>query len=240
MKKILILILFCVKVTTVFAQDKELKDSPFSASVELTSKYMWRGIEYGTGPVAFPMISYSYKGFSAFAMGAYAIDGSHQEVDFGLSYTFGDYVTVGLADYYYPTAVGDYDKYFNYVNSSTGHSIEAYATITPFKLPFWMTVSTYVYGADKNLGGQQAFSSYAELGYTFNFNDNNGLSLSAGANLNKGFYTDYKYGFNVVNLCIKYATSFKLGNFVLPVSASYIFNPFKGKGFFTFSIYFNS
>ncbi len=219
---------------------KRLKDSPFSVSLELTTKYMWRGIEYGTGPVGFPMISYDYKGLNVFAMGAYAVDGSHQEVDFGLSYSFGDYVTVGLADYYYPTAVGSFDKYFNFRNSTTGHSVEAYATLTPFKLPFWLTVSTFVYGADKNLHGNQAFSSYAELGYTFEFNDNNALSLAAGANLNKGFYTDYQGDFNVVNLSVKYATAFRLGNLVLPVSASYIFNPYRGKGYFTFSLYLNS
>ena len=101
-------------------------------------------------------------------------------------------------------------------------------------------LSTYVYGADKKLDGSQAFSSYAEVGYTYNFNDNNALSLALGVNLNKSFYTDYKKEINVVNVTLKYATSFKFGNFKLPVSASYIFNPSKEKSFFTFSLYFNS
>lgn len=30
-----------------------LKESPFSASLELSTKYMWRGIEYGTAPTVF-------------------------------------------------------------------------------------------------------------------------------------------------------------------------------------------
>lgn len=216
------------------------KESPFTASLELSSKYMWRGIEYGTAPVAFPMLAYNYEGLNVFAMGAYAFDGSHQEVDFGLSYSYKNYFTIGLADYYYPSSVGSYDKYFDFRNKSTGHSVEAYATLTPLKLPFWLTISTYVYGADKNLEGKQAFSSYAELGYTFAFDESNALSFAVGANLNRGFYTDYEYGFNVVNASIKYATAFKLGNFILPVSASYIFNPFKNKGYFTISLYFNS
>ena len=79
-----------------------LKDSPFSASLELSTKYMWRGIEYGTAPTVFPMIGYNTHGFNAFAMGAYAIDGSHQEVDFGVSYTASE-IAIGVSDYYYPS-----------------------------------------------------------------------------------------------------------------------------------------
>ena len=112
-------------------------------------------------------------------------------------------------------------------------------TLTPFKVPLWLTLSTYVFGADKKLNGGQAFSSYAEAGYTHAFDDNNALSLAVGANLNKGFYTDYEKGFNVVNITLKYTTSFTFGKFKLPVSASYILNPYKEKSYFTFSFYFN-
>lgn len=43
-----------------------LKDSPFSASLELSTKYMWRGIEYGTAPTVFPMIGYNTHCISIF------------------------------------------------------------------------------------------------------------------------------------------------------------------------------
>lgn len=217
----------------------KLKNSNFTLSLEFSSKYMWRGIEYGDAPVAFPMLSYSNKGFNAFAMGAYVFNGSHQEVDLGVSYLC-KYFCVGLSDYYYPSSVGEKDSYFELSNRLTGHSVEAYFTFVPQKIPLWLTLSTYVYGADKKLNGSQAFSSYAEVGYTYNFNNNNALSLVLGANLNKSFYTDYEKGINVVNITLKYATSFKFGSFKLPVSASYIVNPFKEKSFFTFSLYFNS
>lgn len=220
-----------------FLYSQERK-SPFSVSLELSSKYMWRGIEYGTAPVAFPMLSYNNKGFSIYALGAYAIDGSHQEVDLGLSYTHDKFV-FGLSDYYYPSSVGEKDSYFQLSNRSTGHSVEAYLTLTPFKVPLWLTLSTYVFGADKKLDGEQAFSSYAEIGYTYSFNDNNALSLAVGANLNKGFYTDYEKGFNVVNMTLKYATCFTFGKFELPASVSYILNPYKEKSYLTFSFYFN-
>lgn len=235
MKRVFLALVFILSFHFLYSQERQ---SPFSASLELSSKYMWRGIEYGTAPVVFPMLSYTYKGFSVYALGAYAVNGSHQEVDLGLSYAHEKFV-FGLSDYYYPSAVGEKDSYFQLSNRSTGHSVEAYLTLTPFKVPLWLTLSMYVFGADKKLDGEQAFSSYAEIGYTHAFNDNNALSLAVGANLNKGFYTDYEKGFNVVNMALKYATSFTFGKFQLPVSASYILNPYKEKSYITFSLYFN-
>lgn len=57
---------------------------------------MWRGIEYGTAPTVFPMIGYNTCDFNAFAMGAYAINGSYQEVDLGVSYTVSEF-TIGVS-----------------------------------------------------------------------------------------------------------------------------------------------
>ena len=219
------------------ANDSTKVVSPFSASLELTTKYMWRGVEYGTAPTVFPMIGYCYKSFNAFAMGGYAVNGSHQEVDLGVSYTANEF-SFGVSDYYYPSAVGEKDGYFKLSNRNTGHWVEAYASWNGKKIPLWVTVSTYVFGADKNEDGKQMYSAYAEVGYTHSFNDNNSMSLCVGANLNKSFYTDYQSGFNVVNINAKYSTAFKFGKFRLPVSASYILNPYKNKSFFTMSLYF--
>ena len=219
------------------ANDSTKVQSPFTASLELSVKYMWRGIEYGTAPTLFPMIGYGYKGFNAFAMGAYAVNGSHQEVDLGVSYTASEF-TLGLSDYYYPSAVGEKDGYFKFSNRNTGHWVEAYASWNGSRVPLWLTVSTYVFGADKNEESKQMYSAYAEVGYTHSFNDNNSMSLCVGANLNKSFYTDYQSGFNVVNINTKYSTAFKFGKFRLPVSASCILNPYKNKSFFTMSLYF--
>lgn len=238
MKRYIILLVFLVTLMSgLLANDSTKVVSPFSASLELTTKYMWRGIEYGTAPTVFPMIGYCYKGFNAFAMGGYAVNGSHQEVDLGVSYTANEF-SLGVSDYYYPSAVGEKDGYFKLSNRNTGHWVEAYASWNGKKIPLWVTVSTYVFGADKNEDGKQMYSAYAEVGYTHSFNDNNSLSLCVGANLNKSFYTEYQSGFNVVNINAKYSTAFKFGKFHLPVSAGYILNPYKNKSFFTMSLYF--
>lgn len=237
-KSILLLIaLFIIALNNyVYSQNKD--NSPINLSLEISSKYMWRGIEYGTAPTLFPMISFNKAGFSIFGMGAYAFNGSHQEVDLGVSYTYKG-LTVGVSDYYYPSAVGEKDSYFDFNNKTTGHYVESYIMLSPFKIPLWFTLSTYVYGCDKNTDGNQAYSSYIEVGYNHYFNDNNYLSLIAGANLNKSFYTNYESGFNVVNIMIKYTHTLVINKFLLPVSASYIINPYKEKAFFTLSTYIN-
>ena len=57
------------------AQETE-KKSPFGASVELTSKYLWRGQEYGEAPTIFPTLSYGIGGLSVYATGVYTFDNS--------------------------------------------------------------------------------------------------------------------------------------------------------------------
>ena len=231
-------LLMLLLITAMAANAEEsLKESPFSASLELSTKYMWRGIEYGTAPTVFPMIGYNTHGFNAFAMGGYAIDGSHQEVDLGVSYTASEF-TVGVSDYYYPSSVGEKDQYFKLSNRETGHWVEAYATWAGTKVPLWVTISTYIFGADKNADGKQMYSSYAEVGYTHSFTEDNNMALCVGANLNKGFYTNNGSGFCVVNINAKYSTAFKFGSYKLPVSASYVLNPYMNKSYFTMSLYF--
>lgn len=243
MKRLASLLLVMLTLSTALHADDSIptnNNSPFSISLELTTKYMWRAIEYGDAPTSFALINYERKGFSAYAEGVYAFNGSHSEVDLGVAYNY-KWLTAGLNDYYYPSSVGEKDHYFKLSSRKTGHYLEGVITIAPEKIPLWLTLSTYFWGADKKpINDKNAYSSYAEIGYSYSFNDYNVASLAVGAALNKGFYTDYEHGFNVVNITAKYATSFKFGKFRLPVSASYILNPYCNKSYVTLSIYFNS
>lgn len=245
MKKISTFFLCIIMGQGIYAQNETernsfgapLRASNFSLAMELTSKYMWRGIEYGTSPVLFPTIAYSTGGFYAYAMGGYAINGSHQEVDMGISYTLSDF-TLAVNDYYYPTEVGAGDQYFNFRSAETGHWAEATLSYTPSRLPFWILVSSYFAGADKNADGDQAFSSYAEIGLHYDFLQDSQLSLAVGAALNDSFYNDYEGGFSICNIHAKYTYNAQIGSFTLPLSASYIINPYREKSFVTFSAVF--
>mgnify|MGYP006878619075 FL=1 len=126
----------------------KFKNSPLSISLELTTKYMWRAIEYGDAPTSFAIINYEHKGFSAYAEGVYAFNGSHSEVDLGVAYNY-KWLTVGVNDYYYPSSVGEKDHYFKLSSRKTGHYLEGAFTFAPEKIPLWLTLSNYFWGADK-------------------------------------------------------------------------------------------
>lgn len=97
----------------------KFKSSPLSISLELTTKYMWRAIEYGDAPTSFAIINFEQKGFSAYAEGVYAFNSSHSEVDLGAAYNY-KWLTVGVNDYYYPSSVGEKDHYFKLSSRKNG------------------------------------------------------------------------------------------------------------------------
>lgn len=234
MKRIALLFLF---ILCGFLSRAQLA-SNFHLSLGIQSKYMWRGIEYGTSPVLFPRLNYEYKGFYVYGMGGYATDGSHQEVDLGISYSIKGF-TFSVNDYYYPTAVGKDDQYFNFKSKVTGHWFEGCIQYSPENLPFSILLSTYFAGADKQpTTHKHAWSSYLEVGGHYDFDEENIISLAIGAALNKSFYNDYAHNFCVCNIELKYAHTFAFKKITIPISASYIVNPLKEKSYVTFSAAF--
>lgn len=216
----------------------KLKESNFHLGLELQTKYMWRGIEYGTAPVLFPQINYSNWGLNIYAMGGYAIDGSHAEVDLGISYSFYG-VTIGLNDYYYPTNVGEKDSYFNFKHGETGHSLEACIGYYPEKLPFWLLASTYIAGADLiPETSKNAYSTYLEAGVYYDFLHNHQIALACGMALNKSFYNNYEKNFSINNVTLQYTYNLQINWWTLPLKAALIYNPYCNKFYFTVSAYF--
>lgn len=235
MKKLFVMSAFMICVLTVNAQETE-KSSPFSASVELTSKYLWRGQEYGDAPTIFPTLGYATGGLNVYATGAYTFDNSWREADLSISYTFKDF-TLGVVDYYYPTPTGERDKLFEFNKDKTGHLFEGCLTYAPASIPISAMISTFFYGADKNLDGNQAWSTYAELGYHYDFSETNIFSVALGASLSKSLYNNFETGFSIVNIALKYQTEIPTGKkFSIPVSAQYVINPQKEKSYISFSI----
>lgn len=247
-KKLIVFIIMALS-TSAFAQSEGstkngfgviLSESNFHLGVDIQTKYIWRGMEMMTdeaAPVLFPNISYSNSGFYAYVMGGYAINGKFAEVDLGLSYTY-KWFTIGLNDYYYPTTNVPTDQYFTFKNAQTGHWLEAVVTVAPEKIPVYLTVSTFFYGADKNLEGKQAYSSYAELGTHYDFLNDHQLALAVGAALNKSCYNGYAHDFSVCNIELKYTYNVAIKSLTLPLSVAYIINPVYEKAFVNFSTTF--
>lgn len=239
-KFLLTLSMLCCTITAIAqTEDKSgfgarLKKSPFHAEIDLQTKYMWRGMEMMTvdaAPVLFPQINYQNKGLFAYVMGATAINGKYSEVDLGVSYTY-KWLTIGLNDYYYPTTDSPYDNYFDFRTFSTGHWLEGVISFTPESIPVYLTLSNFFAGADKDVEGKQAYSTYAELGGHYDFLEDNSLAISIGAAFNKSCYNGYEHNFGVCNIEVKYTyTAHFKNDWILPISIAYILNPIYEKSY---------
>ncbi len=220
----------------------KLIKSPFGLGLDIQTKYVWRGMEMMTensAPVLFPSMSYTYKGLNIYAMGGYAVNGKYAEVDLGINYTIKDF-NIGLNDYYYPTIDSNEDKYLK-GGKHTGHWLEGVVTYAPSRIPLWVTISNFFYGADKYIDSngkeKQAYSTYLELGTYYDFLENNKISLTVGTALNRSCYNAYEHDFSVCNLELKYTynVAFKNG-WGIPLNVAYIYNPVFNKSFINFTV----
>ena len=249
MKKFTTIFIVLAIVSTTFAQEttiistsnNKIKASNLHLTMDIQTKYLWRGMEMMTEestPVIFPQINYQYKGVCAFIMGGYSLNGKYSEVDLGISYTY-KWLTLGVNDYYYPTTTIANDQYFNFNKNNTTHWLEGVITISPEKIPAYLTISNFFYGADKKADGKQAYSTYVELGSYYDFKDNDRLGFVIGAACNKSCYNGYEKGFGICNVELKYthALEFKNG-YSLPLNVAYIINPINEKSFVNFSTSF--
>jgi len=232
MKKLFTIIVLCVLSLSAFA--KQTSKCQFSGGFELTSKYMWRGLECAIGPTVFPTLSFCAGDFSISALGAYAFDSSIREVDLAIGYSFKG-LSIGLVDYFYPSREGMSDSYFNWKSKETGHLLEATLSYCFQRIPFYIMWSTMFYGNDYNQNEKQAYSSYFELGYTYDFGKNNEISAILGTSVLKGMYTFYEKGFSAVNIAAKYSKTFDLEVISVPLSVTYIINPYMEKTYLSVS-----
>lgn len=250
MKRLVVPLTILAMAISAYAQTEEsarngfgtkLKESNFHLGLDIQTKYIWRGMEMITedaAPVVFPAVNYQNRGFYAYVMGGYSLNGKYSEVDSGLSYTY-KWITVGINDYYYPTTTTPNDQYFNFKSKETGHWLEAVVTIAPEKIPAYLTVSNFFAGADKDLDGNQAYSTYVELGGHYGFLNDHQLALAVGMAFNKSCYNAYEHGFGVCNLELKYTYNVNINDkFTLPLSAAYIVNPVFNKSHVNFTASF--
>ena len=213
---------------------QEKNESPVSVSMDIMSRYVWRGIDFGASPSIQPGIEYSKGGFVLGAWGAYAISkAGYEESDLYMGYTFlKDMFSVTLTDYFFQSPTS---KYFDYDKNKTAHVLETSLSFNGTeKLPLSFMIATNVYGADaKKSNGDIQYSTYAELSYNYK-----NLTLFAGANLTQpntklgetGYYNN-KAG--IINLGLTATKKVKVtSSYSLPVNVSIITNPLSGKIYF--------
>lgn len=201
--------------------------SEFSAGADVMSRYIWRGADYGNSPSIQPTLEFSSGGFAVGSWGAFSIDTDvYQELDLYMSYSFGELLSIGITDYFFPVYQSSNamfsNKYFDYDNETTGHIIEGNLGYNCILLPVYLSANVAFYGADKNEDGDNNFSAYIELGHNGTLNDVE-YSVFLGITPSEGLYGD---GFGVVNLGCSATKEIKFSEtFSMPVMSGLIFNP---------------
>ena len=226
-RKLLLTTILSFGFISILSQESVKSVSNFHLGLDVQTKYIWRGMEMMTNdaaPVLFPAFNYQNSGFYAYVMGGYAINGKYSEVDLGLSYNY-KWLTVGINNYYYPTTTTPEDQYFNFKSHETGHWWEGVITIAPEQIPAYLTISNFFAGADKNADGDQAYSTYAELGGHYDFMNDHCIGLAVGAAFNKSCYNGYEHDFSVCNIELKYTYNLAMKSLTLPLSVAYVINP---------------
>lgn len=210
----------------VIEEEVESSKSEISIGADLYSRYVWRGLDFGSAPSIQPTFEYSHSsGFTVGCWGAFSTTGTYNEVDLYVGYEIKGF-SITLTDYFFPVSTvpaQNFEKYFNYDNATTGHLFEG--TIGwegPDNFPLTLLAGAFVYGGDKDANGKQNYSSYAELGYTFSTKAGK-LQPFMGFTPSEGLYGN-TMGF--VNIGLSTEKEIKLSEaFSLPVSASVITNP---------------
>lgn len=203
-----------------------------SGGLEAYAAYMWRGGKQCDAHVV-PNISLKWGGFTLQSFGFISFDGTYKEIDWDLSYRVGDFA-FHLADYYARLSSWTTpENYFNFKKGQTNHIQEAIICYEPQKLPFAVRWFTFLHGnwlpeADGTLG-KPTFSSYLEAEVFHDFSENSRLSLIGGASVFKGMPTNYTKDFAVVNVELRYAYSLSVKAANIPLTVSFIVNPFDKK-----------
>jgi len=230
-----------------FVSAQEQKStSSFKVTADVVSSYVWRGVTSTVQPNIQPTLAYTKGNFEIGAWGSTSFDNSYKEVDIYAAYTLGNF-KIGLTDYDYNFASTG-KRYFNYNNNKsnlTDHVIEGNITyLGTASLPLSISVNTMFYGNDKKNNdptSDNAYSTYIELGYAFNY-----FSAFAGFTPADGYYGDGYTGYHgsnakagLVNLGISANKNLKITElYSLPLKVTFGLNPQKEDAYLVFGITF--
>lgn len=225
LKRIIILFFFIIIIFSgkLYAQSEENSDWSASIGSDIVSRYIWRGISSSKTPALQPYLEVSYKGVTLGTWASYTMgEETLQEVDLYISYSLGNF-TLTISDYFVYEDTLASSSFYNYDENTTSHILDAQLSFEgPESFPIKATLSTLVYGADKNINGDKNYSTYIELGYPFIINDISIMPF-AGAALNSGLYNS-KAGF--INCGITGEAEINITeNFSIPLGVSLITNP---------------
>lgn len=226
------------------AENEHKYKGDLGLSIDLTSANLWRGT-YLTGVSLQPGISFDIAGFSVGAWGStdfnYGSDG-YSELDFMISYSNWG-ASIGLTDYCWTNSEGAFDYFGKYADNhflemSIGFDFGYYFG----KVPVYINANTMLFGANRTAAGDQAYSTYIEIGYSYSVRNLVDLNLAVGGAIENGNACLYSpnNGFSVVNINLGAAHDFNIKDICcISVSADLICNPATEGIYFTAGVGFS-
>lgn len=223
-----------------FSYSQEIDKLDFNLNLE--TSHIWNGIIVSKAPAAGIDINYAFDKKNNLKLGVWGgvglsdANGKHyQEVDYYFKYNTARW-GLGIWDVFNNTDLtGKADEIFNYDNKTTGHRLDlrGYYVLSE-NFPLKLDVVTSFYGNDRNVKGDQTFSTYTGLTYSVLRDKKVDLDVFFGTafNLGKGynFYGDGTKDFDVVNFGLTVSKDVPVLGYKLPVSATAMWNPSRKEG----------
>jgi hypothetical protein len=208
---------------------------------DFVSRYVWRGVDFGESVSIQPTIALQAGGLEIGTWASYAAGpeaAGFNEHDLWINYTLaigGASLSFGATDYYFPAPFDDGVRdpstaFFNFDGGGRGaHWIEPFVSASgPPSFPFTIYGSMMAHNDPDR-------SVYLEVGYPFSIDGTNiGLALG-GVPMASDFYLTG--GPAVVNLGLSAGRAIPVtDSFSIPVSVTYILNPYAERSFLVFGI----
>lgn len=200
------------------------------ATVDLVSRYVWRGLDIGSTASLQPTLALNYEGAQVGAWGAYTLFSERADVDeidlwFSYTYTVANKVTLTgiITDYYFPNKGVRFFNFNDYDDPSGAgaHTLEVGGTVAgPESFPLSFSGYVNVYNDAGNNAYFQANAAFALNGTALDFF----VGAAGGSKENPDYYgTD---DVEVINLGVTASREIKVTeSFQLPLSVSFILNP---------------
>ncbi len=189
---------------------------------EITSRYIWRGVDYGNAPSFQPSITFEEGAIKIGTWGAYSFAGagsvfSEHDVfaEIAIESKAGIFSFI-YTDYYYP---GSKLKYFNFSGEGKGaHTLEAGLSFKG-SAPFPIQLSAYI-----NFHNDPDYSTYFQAGYPIETDDVSLLFFAGLSGKRSVWYGTSKTA--VINVGINFTKQFYISDKLsFPIFASLIINP---------------
>lgn len=228
------------------AAEPEAPEPKFTAAVDVVYPYLWRGIRYYGDKVAFqPYLGYAIT--DKWSVGLWATTNfsntadAYNEFDWSISYQVSPVVSVMLSDYYWPATKNNPDwersSYFDYSEGSAQSlDLSVVLDFSENGVPLDFQWNTFIGGGDYKYDANgkraRAYSSYAEIGYTYALAS---ASLEirpfvGAVVINGGYYgvdANGEAGFTFSNVGVNVAKELKITDkFSLPVFVRYTNNDY--------------